>query len=276
MKKLLLLLLSAFLFCSCEIGLGDSIYNCSVCNTVYNTKEEALNCRHTRYCPGASQEEIRDKENTIIKKEEEIVKKDEVITEQKEIITQLSDALGSNLNFTSSGFTDKKEVYPDPYLGRAWEELWDNKHGQTEKDGKIYKGRQVGTKGVGYRGYSYFNYTNKLTVGSKNIVFRLTYDESFEDWSQTSSEEIRTIYDNDKVFQIYTGIVCLKPEEKIWVMKLVDMMDMNNSYYTLMKETGVNEFSTYGHYDVLTDCINADISGATWQKIDFSDLMVAE
>lgn len=96
MKKLLLLLLSAFLFLSCQqIGLGDSIYNCSVCNAIYSTKEEALNCKHTRYCPGASQEEIRDKENTIIKKEEEIVKKDEVITEQKETITQQEEEIAA-------------------------------------------------------------------------------------------------------------------------------------------------------------------------------------
>ena len=221
--------------------------------------------------------EIKELNVTIDEQAVEIEEKTEKIEEQKVLIDQLSDALASSMSFSSSGFTDYKEVFPDPYLGRAWVPLWDDLTEPTWKDGKLYVPRKESTiKPGSYCGYVYKEYTNRLNVGPKNIIYRLSYKDCYEEYSATSSEEIRKTDETDMIFRIYTSIVCQNPEENIWVMKFVDVLNPDSCYYTLMKETGVNEFSVYGQYDALTDCINADISGATWQKVDFSYLMVAE
>lgn len=210
------ILIILFIFTGCSnLGLGDAVFNCSVCHAVYSDSYSADNCSMTRYCPGASKEEIKEKED--------------IIDEQK---------TGENIH----------------YLPRL-------------------KG-----EGYGYRSYNYWTYYYTLKVSNKNLVYRVIYDEKFNDWSSTSSEEIRVTYGNDKVFNIFTSVVCVDPEQQIWVMKFVNMMDLAESYYTIIKETGENEFSSYGKFDALTDALDKskNISAEQWTTIDYTGCMTAD
>lgn len=238
-------------------------------------------------------ETIIEQDQTITEQKETIIQRDKTITEQVEVILEqeatieeqvekikvLTDALGSSFTFKTKGFKDKvTEVKPEIYMGRDWSDDWN----LINKNGEPYHPRHAGnaqwTKGdpVGLRGYNYWNYYYTLEVSSKNLVYRVTYDENYEDLSGNSSDELRTTYGTNKVFQIFTGIVCIDTDKNIWVMKLIDLMDYNNSYYTLVKENDANDgFCCAGKYDALTDAVDADLSKAEWQDIDFSGAATA-
>lgn len=238
-------------------------------------------------------ETIIEQDQTITEQKETIIQRDKTITEQVEVILEqeatieeqvekikvLTDALGSSFTFKTKGFKDKvTEVKPEIYMGRDWSDDWN----LINKNGEPYHPRHAGnaqwTKGdpVGLRGYNYWKYYYTLEVSSKNLVYRVSYDENYEDWSGTSSPELRTTFGTNKVFQIFTGIVCIDTDKNIWVMKLIDLMDYNNSYYTLVKENDANDgFCCAGKYDALTDAVDADLSKAEWQDIDFSGAATA-
>ena len=142
--------------------------------------------------------------------------------------------MGSSFNFKNQGFeNDVKTIYPDPYMGRDWSDSYD----LINSEGKSYHPRHKGNIqwhpdqiANGLRGYNYWNFYYTLKVSSKNLVYKVTYDECYEDYSNTSSNEIRVTYGNDKIFQIYTGIVCVDTGKNIWVMKLVDLLDFDRSF----------------------------------------------
>lgn len=245
--------------------------------------------------------EITELNSEIAKQELVIAQKQEKIEEQAVVIKQLSDALASTLNFTSHGYSNAKEnVYPKAYMGRGWMSFptaygqkdhgfqyidWSTidqnnwyqsllDHGYTPKKPGNYE--WTGGRENGYRGYNYYTFYNTLKVGSKNIVFHLTYDTSYEDFSGTSDPIIRTVYGGDRVFNIFTSIVCLDVDQKVWVMKLVDMVNMDNSYYTIIKETGENQFYIAGQYEALTEALDVDWKSASYTLLDYSYLMNAE
>jgi len=228
---------------------------------------------------------IKEHEATITEQAQDIAIKKEQIEQQQEVIKELSDALGSKLNFTSKGFENNAvEVKPCIWLDKESQSLtyqeyidsdWCVDSNKTNKN--IHYLPRLKGEGFGYRSYNYWTFYYTLKKSDKNLVYRVIYDEKYNDWSSTSSEEVRVTYGNDRVFDIYTSVVCLNAEKKIWVMKLVDLIDLDKSYYTLVKETGENTFMSFGKYEALTDAINADYScDSQWKLIDYSSFATAE